>query len=195
MFPQKLHNFQYKINTTIFRVNFNQHEQEMFKYFLQFSISIWFSWQSCQTKKPRALYHAWALRYFLLKVSTVLKNNMILLAPSVLILKLLKLSHILFEEILNDLTTGGWGVVDWWVTDWGECRVGIIHNSSSAPPKAGALTLQYVDPQTDHATLRPTQNVHKIFCPPWQLTAVTHWPCDNFLLWHSESKWRDYLST
>jgi hypothetical protein len=38
-------------------------------------------------------------------------------------------------------------------------------------------------------------NIHKIYCPLWQFTIVTLQPCDNFLQWHSDPKWTDYLST
>jgi hypothetical protein len=49
-----------------------------------------------------------------------------------------------------------------------------------------------LDQQTDHATFRPTRNVHKICGPLWQFTTVTLRPCDNLLLWHLDLKWTDF---
>jgi hypothetical protein len=55
--------------------------------------------------------------------------------------------------------------------------------------------LPYVHPQTDHATFWPTPYVHQIFCPLWQFSTVTLWPCDIFLLWHSDSVTIFYCDT
>ncbi len=57
-----------------------------------------------------------------------------------------------------------------------------------------AVPWRYVHPQTNYATFRLTQNVHKIFvyCDNYCCKTSTLW---HFLLWHSDRKWTDCSPT
>ncbi len=74
-------------------------------------------------------------------------------------------------------------------------REHIICSSFKTPIRPNLVLLPYVHPQTDHATFWPTPFVHQMFCPLWQFSTVTLWPCDIFLLWHSDSVTIFYCDT